>query len=258
MEINVSGKQTHGYSVAIPVFEGPLDLLLKLIEHSELEITAVSLSMVTDQYLTHIRQIDNSKPEQISAFLVIAAKLIQIKSEALLPRPPTREDSEEDPAQSLVEQLRLYKKFKEMAEHLYQLEQIGKHTYKRGAIPIKLDGKLDLSELTLDDLVSAAQAIFQSERDKKSLSTVIAAPKVTIRQKINYLTNLLSGNDQVNFDDIMRTATSRLEIVVTFLALLELVKRHRVVATQQGIFSNIAIEKSELWVTDEDFELEFE
>jgi len=258
MDINVSGNQTQGYSVVIPVFEGPLDLLLKLIEHSELEITAVSLSMVTDQYLTSIRKIENSRPEQISAFLVIAAKLIQIKSEALLPRPPVREENEEDPAQSLVEQLRLYKKFKEIADHLYQIEQIGKHTYNRGAIPIKLEGKLDLSELTLDDLVSAAQAIFQSERDKKSLNTVIAAPKVTIRQKINYLTNLLSSNDQVNFNDIILTSTSRLEIVVTFLALLELIKRHRVVATQKDIFNNISIEKSELWVTDEDFELEFE
>lgn len=258
MDINISGNQTQGYSVTIPIFEGPLDLLLKLIEHSELEITAVSLSMVTDQYLNHIRSIDKIRPEQISAFLVLAAKLIQIKSEALLPRPPTREENEEDPTLALIEQLRLYKKFKQIAEHLFLLEQNGQHTYKRGTIPIKLEGKLDLSDITLADLVSAADAIFQIERDKKSLSTVISAPRVTIRQRINYLSTLLSSNDHVNFNDIIRTSNSRLEIVVTFLALLELVKRHRVVATQQGLFSNIAIEKSELWIKDEEFELEFE
>lgn len=258
MDINVTGVQAQGYTVTIPVFEGPLDLLLRLIEHAELEITAVSISMVTDQFLAHIRAIEGIKPEQISAFLVIAAKLIQIKSEALLPRPPVREENEEDSAESLAEQLRLYKKFKEIADHLYQLELNGEHTYLRGSEPPKLEGKLDLSDISLADLVAAAESIFASEREKRSLNTVISAPKVTIRQRIRYLSDLLNNNDHVNFNDIMRTATSKLEIVVTFLALLELVKRHKVNATQDGLFSNIAIERSDNWVTDEEFELEFE
>jgi len=85
MDLNIAQRQSGNYSVTVPVFEGPLDLLLQLIEHSELDITSVSLAMVTDQYLDYIHQLKNIEAEEISAFLVIAAKLIQIKSEALLP-----------------------------------------------------------------------------------------------------------------------------------------------------------------------------
>jgi hypothetical protein len=94
---------TGGYTVNTPVYEGPLDLLLQLIERAELDITAIALAAVTDQYLTYIRALqNNARPDEISAFLVIATKLIQIKSEALLPRPPVREVGEEDPGESLV------------------------------------------------------------------------------------------------------------------------------------------------------------
>ena len=88
MDFGIATHQTRAYSVAIPVYEGPLDLLLQLIEHAELDITKVALALVTDQYLEHIRSIEENAPEEVSAFLVIAARLLQIKSEVLLPRPP--------------------------------------------------------------------------------------------------------------------------------------------------------------------------
>jgi segregation and condensation protein A len=100
------------YKVHTPVYEGPLDLLLNLIERAELDITALSLAMVTDQYLDYIHGLEQKDADEISAFLVIAARLLQIKSEALLPRPVVREPGEEDLGQSLVDQLRLYKRFK--------------------------------------------------------------------------------------------------------------------------------------------------
>ena len=258
MELNIASAQASGYKVMIPVFEGPLDLLLRLIEHAELEITSVSLSLVTDQYLNHIRSLEDSKPEQISAFLVIAAKLIQIKSEALLPRPVIREANEEDPAEALAEQLRLYKKFKELANALEKMDIAGKHTYVRVAVPPKLEGKLDLSELSLTDLVKAAQQVFMLESEKKALGTVITAPKITIRQKIQAISHYIRNHDHFSFKDLLSGAGSRLEVVVTFLALLELVKRHRVNAVQELVFGEIQIEKSDLWVNDEEFDLEFE
>ena len=101
------GNQLRSYKVQTSVYEGPLDLLLSLIERAELDITAVSLASVTDQYLAHLQGLERMIPDEISAFLVIAAKLVQIKSEALLPRPPEREPGEEDPGESLVEQLKL-------------------------------------------------------------------------------------------------------------------------------------------------------
>jgi segregation and condensation protein A len=258
MDLNIASFQAGGYTVTTPVYEGPLDLLLRLIEHAELDITAVSLALVTDQYLTHIRKMDNARPEEISAFLVIAAKLIQIKSEALLPRPPAREISEEDPAENLARQLRIYKRFKEIANILETRDANGLHTYLRLAPPPKLEGRLDLSEITLPDLLEAARNTFLQGSEKQSLGTVISAPRITIRQKIAHITNTLSLSKNSDFHTLISSANTRLEVVVTFLALLELVKRYRVSARQDMIFGNIEIERSEEWNIEEEFELEFE
>lgn len=258
MDLNIASHQTGKYLVQIPVYEGPLDLLLQLIERAELDITAIALAMVTDQYLQYIRQMQEARAEEISAFLVIAAKLIQIKSEALLPRPPVREAGEEDPAENLARQLRVYKRFKEIANLLEQRDAQGLRTYLRLAPPPKVEGRLDLSDLTLMDLLEAAQSSFLQEREKQSLGTVIAAPKVTIRQKIAYISERLSKSKQASFKELVGSGNSRLEVVVTFLALLELVKRYRVLARQEALFGEIHIERTEEWNEGEDFELEFE
>src|SRR5512133_4059342 len=258
MDLNIASRQASGYTVTIPVYEGPLDLLLRLIEHAELDITAVSLAMVTDQYLTYIRQLENARADEISAFLVIAAKLIQIKSEALLPRPPVREAGEEDPAENLARQLRIYKRVKEIANELEQRDLQGLHTYLRLAPPPKVEGRLDLSEITLTDLLEAAQSTFLQGREKHSLGTVISAPRVTIRQRIAYISEALNKSKNSSFKTLVGPTSSRLEIVVTFLALLELIKRYRVSAQQDALFGDIHIERSDDWNTEEEFELEFE
>jgi len=258
MDLNIASHQAGKYLVQIPVYEGPLDLLLQLIERAELDITAVSLAMVTDQYLQYIRQMQEARAEEISAFLVIAAKLIQIKSEALLPRPPTREAGEEDPAENLARQLRIYKRFKEISTLLEQRDAQGLHTYLRLAPPPKVEGRLDLSDLTLMDLLEAAESSFLQEKEKQSLGTVISAPKVTIRQKIAYISERLSKSQKSSFKELVGSGNSRLEVVVTFLALLELVKRYRVSARQESLFGDIHIERSEEWSEGEEFELEFE
>ena len=258
MDLNIASHQTSGYTVTIPVYEGPLDLLLRLIEHAELDITAIALAMVTDQYLTHIRNIDDARPDEISAFLVIAAKLIQIKSEALLPRPPIRDVSEDDPAENLARQLRIYKRFKEIANLLEERDMQGLHTYLRLAPPPKIEGRLDLSEISLNDLFEAARNTFMQGSEKQSLGTVISAPRVTIRQKIAYIANALNKNKNSSFKTLLGSANSRLEVVVTFLALLELIKRYQVSARQDALFGDIEIERSDDWDVEEEFELEFE
>jgi segregation and condensation protein A len=258
MDLNIASRQASGYTVSIPVYEGPLDLLLRLIEHAELDITAIALAMVTDQYLNYIRQWEDARADEISAFLVIAAKLIQIKSEALLPRPPAREAGEEDPAENLARQLRIYKRFKEISNELEQRDARGLHTYLRLAPPPKVEGRLDLSELTLTDLFDAAMSSFQKEKEKQSLGTVISAPKVTIRQRIAYIAEAMRKSKNSSFKTLLEPTSSRLEVVVTFLALLELVKRYRVSARQDSLFGDIEIERSDDWNLEEEFELEFE
>ncbi len=246
-----------GYTVRVPVYEGPLDLLLQLIERAELDITAVALAQVTDQYLAYIHAMLVPAGE-ISAFLVVAARLLQIKSEALLPRPPVREAGEEDLGEALARQLVIYKRFKEIANLLLERQEKGLRTYLRVAPPPKVDARLDMSDITLADLLEAAEAIFAEEQEKQTLETVISAPRITIREKIALIAERLQKGKQASFRDLIGQKPTRLEVVVTFLALLELVKRYRVAARQARLFEDIEIERMEEWSEDEEFELEFE
>lgn len=246
------------YTVAIPVYEGPLALLLDLIERAELDITTVALAQVTDQYLSYVRALEHVTADEISSFLVIASKLIQIKSEALLPRPPVREVGEVDPAEDLARQLRLYKRYKEIGLWLEDRQNRNLHTFLRVAPPPKVEAKLDLSGITLADLLDAAERIFAQEQEKQSLGTVITAPKVTIREKIEMIAARMRGPSGATFRGLLGEKPTRLEIVVTFLALLELVKRYRVQAQQEALFSDIAIQPMEEFAEGEEFELEFE
>jgi segregation and condensation protein A len=247
------------YTVTIPVYEGPLALLLDLIERAELDITTVALAQVTDQYLAYVRTLQQVTADEISSFLVIASKLIQIKSEALLPRPPVREAGEENPAEDLARQLRLYKRYKEVALWMDVRNENKLRTYLRVAPPPKVEAKLDLSNLTLADLLEAAERTFAQEQEKQALGTVITAPKITIREKIELIATRLRGHGSgATFRGLLGDNPTRLEIVVTFLALLELVKRYRVQAQQESLFSDIAIQPLEEFREGEEFDLEFE
>ncbi|MBN8581884.1 MAG: segregation/condensation protein A [Anaerolineae bacterium] len=254
----IFGNQLGTYKVLTPDYEGPLDLLLSLIERAELDITSVSLGSVTDQYLEHLRAVENQLPEEISAFLVIAAKLVQIKSEALLPRPPEREVGEEDPGISLVEQLKLYKRYKEIAGWMEERQTNNLRTFLRVAPPPKVEPKLDLSNLTLEKLISAAESALSKGKDKKPLGTVISAPRVTIREKIDFITKTLKNIQRMSFSGLITDKATRVEIVVTFLALLELVKRYHITAKQDVLFGDIEFERSEEWKEDEEIDIEFE
>lgn len=254
---NLLGRQLN-YTFHTPVYDGPLDLLLNLIERAELDITSVSLATVTDQYLAYIKSLEQANPDEISAFLLIAAKLLQIKSEALLPRPPARERGEEDLGRSLVDQLKLYKRYKEIGAWMNERQDSNLRTYLRIAPPPKVEPKLDLSNLTLEKLVAAAEEAFAKERDKKPLGVMIAAPRITIREKIDQIAKLMKEVERATFSNLLNQGASRLEVVVTFLAMLELVKRYRIHAHQDDLFGEIEINRMEEWKDDEEIDIEFE
>ena len=254
---NLLGRQLN-YTVHTSVYEGPLDLLLDLIERAELDITSVSLASVTDQYLAYIKGLAQINADEISAFLVIAAKLLQIKSEALLPRPPARAAGEEDMGRSLVDQLKLYKRFKEIGGWMSARQQANLRTFLRVAPPPKVEPKLDLSNLTLEKLVVAASEAFAKDRDKQPLGVIIAPPRVTIREKIDMIAKVMKEVERSSFRALLDPGASRLEIVVTFLAMLELVKRYRIHAHQEDLFSDIEINRMEEWKDDEEIDIEFE
>ena len=142
MSFQVASFQTEGYQISTEVYEGPLDLLLELIERAELDITQLALAQVTDQYLAYLHALQERNAAEVSAFLVIAARLLQIKSAALLPRPPAElaTTDEEDPGEALARQLIVYKRFKELAVFLDNRVAAGLHTYLRVAPPPKVEG----------------------------------------------------------------------------------------------------------------------
>lgn len=155
-------KSTDGYQVFTEVYEGPLDLLLDLIEHAELDITRLALAQVTDQYLDYLHHLQQRNAEEVSLFVVIAAKLLQIKSAALLPRQAVElgSDEEEDPGEALARQLIIYKRFKELGAYLEERNLKGLRTFIRVAPPPKINAKLDMSNITFDDFILAAKEAF--------------------------------------------------------------------------------------------------
>ena len=131
-------------------------------------------------------------------------------------------------------------------------------TYLRIAPPPKVEPKLDLSNLTLEKLVTAAHVAFAKEKEKQPLGVIIALPRITIREKIDLIAKTLKEVESSTFSALLAPGASRLEVVVTFLALLELIKRYRVAAHQAGLFNDIEIDRMQEWGDDEEMELEFE
>ena len=258
MSLPIPSYQIGSYQVTTPVYEGPLDLLLQLIERAELDITRLALALVTDQYLAHIHAMQDNNAEEVSAFLVIAAKLVQIKSEALLPRPPIRQPGEEDPGEALAMQLQAYKRYREIANLLSEREENHLRTYLRMAAPPRVEGMIDLTGIGLPDLISAAESIFNKSRARLPLSAIVAPPRVTIREKISLISHVLHELKTTHFSYLLKGgARTRLDVVVTFLAILELVKRHFIEARQDKLFGDIELEPSATWREDEEYELEF-
>jgi segregation and condensation protein A len=252
--------QSTPYQIQLPVYEGPLDLLLDLIERAELDITKVSLARVTDQYLAYLQTISEHELEDLASFLVIAARLLQIKSEALLPRPPLREPGEEDPGDALARQLMAYKKYKQVAVLLAERERDGLRTYVRLAAPPAMETRPDLSELTLEDLREAMIEAITNMPQKPSFEREVIAPRIRIRDKISAIIQGLRSKGTVSFHRMIEGAKSRLEVVVSLLALLELIKREQVNAEQEALFSDVTITPGKEWADDQDleFDLEFE
>ena len=257
MSLGIATHQIGAYQVSTPVYEGPLDLLLQLIERAELDITRLALAQVTDQYLAHLRSLQERAAEDVSAFLVIAAKLLQIKSEALLPRPPVREAGEEDPGEALARQLLAYKRYKEIAQTLEARQAAGLRTYLRLAPPPKVEGKLDLSGFTIQDLAEAARAAFIHADNRPELKTVVAPPRITIRDRIRHIVTQIKTGQRTSFSRLLGKRRTRLEVVVTFLAMLELIKRRFLQAEQETLFGDIELRPAEGWQDDIEFETEF-
>lgn len=233
------------YQVELPLFSGPLDLLLSLIEQEELDITKIALAQVTDQYLGHLDDLRETDPDELSDFLVIAAKLILIKSEMLLPRPPPilAEEDEEDLGDELARQLIVYKRFKEIAGHLRELEAIGERNFVRVVPQIKIEPKLIPGGGNLKALLTAARRAMTIKPEPLDVDEMVSPQVVTIGRQMAHIWQRISTQEQITFRQLLSHSYSRIEIIVTLLAILELIKRSILEVGQTAHFSDIIIKK---------------
>ncbi len=236
---------TGRYRIELPAFAGPLDLLLHLIERNELDVTAISLAAVTEQYLDQVEQLKQEKVEHLIDFIVIGARLVLIKSRALLPQVPSAmpdDEEEEDPAEALARQLREYKRFKEAAAWLGEREALGLRTYLRIAPPPKMESRLDLTGVTIEGLISAVQAALQrSDQMEESVAVAVKKRTMTIEGQMSKLRDWVKTRQQLYFHELLTTQTSRTEISITLLAVLELIKRYEIEAFQPELFGAIEL-----------------
>jgi segregation and condensation protein A len=234
------------YTVKLPVFEGPLDLLLHLIEGRELDITKVSLAAVTDQYLDYMNQVEELNPDRLADFLIVAAKLLLIKSRTLLPQPSDEidEEEEEDVGDELVRRLIEYRKFKNAAAELRSRQEQGLRAYARLLAAPEPQPTFRLEGVTLDALLEAVREAMMAQ-PTASVDEVVTPLRVSLPEKIAQLEALLTERRRFSFTDILKEARSRTEIVVTFLALLQLIKRRKVVVQQHELFGEILLSSPE-------------
>lgn len=244
----LSSLRDEGYVVQLPVFEGPLDLLLQLIEREKLDISAVSLAQVADQFLAHVHALENVSASTLADFLEVAVKLVWIKSRLLLPQPRQQEEEEEeDPAEALARQLREYKRFKEAAAALRAIEEAGLRTYGRVAAPPALERRLEADAGALSDLLAAARAALAALAPKADEvpNGMVVPFTLTIQDQIEYIQRTIGAQARVTFRGLLSQARHRMEIIVTLLAVLELIKRGQAVVTQARAFGEIYIERAE-------------
>lgn len=238
------------YAVSLPSFQGPLDLLLHLIEKEELDISEISLVTVTDQYLRTIARLEEIEPGALADFLVIASRLLYLKSLSLLPKPKVlTEEDEEDSADALIKQLLEYRRFKQAALLLQQREEQGLRVYVRTAPKPELERRLDLSNLDLNKLHLALRRILQRIPNDPPLPRVKTYP-ITVAERIADVRAYLQQRTHahppgavppITFVDLLSQGTTRLEVVVTFLAILELIKQRELLAEQDRTFGEIVL-----------------
>ncbi|GMQ61792.1 segregation and condensation protein A [Vallitalea maricola] len=243
--------------VKLEVFEGPLDLLLHLIDKNKLNIYDIPIVIITEQFLEYIKKLEEKNMEIMSEFIEMAATLINIKSKMLLPI-EDEEEEETDPREELMNKLIEYKKFKYIRDKL-KIRQIDakKVIFKEPTIPTEVlnyEEKVDTSKILSDIDFSMIYNVFQSVMKKQynKIDTIrsdfgeIVREEYTVNDKIDYIINLSKQYETISFRDVLETQISKVEIIVTFLAVLELMKMGKILIVQRDLFDDIIIKYTDL------------
>jgi len=240
--------------VKLEVFEGPLDLLLHLIEKNKLDIYDIPIALITEQYMDYLKMMEKQDLDNMSEFLVMAATLLKIKSRMLLPREDTEEEEPEDPRQELVERLLEYKMYKYMSLELKDLQlDAGKMLFKKSTLPpevsdFKEEINLDelIGDLTLSKLNDIFRSVMKKQVDKidpvRSKFGKIEKEEVNLSKKMRYVQEYGLAHRKFSFRKLLEEQNDKMELIVTFLCILELMKMGRVSIVQEEIFDDILID----------------
>ncbi|MGN0391313.1 MAG: segregation and condensation protein A [Bariatricus sp.] len=246
-----------GIPVKLQVFEGPLDLLLHLIDKNKIDIYDIPIVEITNQYMEYIRDMEREDLNIMSEFLLMAATLLDIKCRMLLPKEVNEEGEEEDPRQELVEQLLQYKMYKYMSyelrdrqvdgEKIYYKEETLPDVVKSYVEPVDLDELL--GDLTLSKLNDIFQEVLKRQTEKtdpiRSKFGKIEKEEVTLPEKLNYVEEYAKVHRNFSFRDLLTRQASKVQVIVTFLAILELMKIGKITICQEHTFDDILITSNE-------------
>ncbi len=233
------------YKVKLELFEGPLDLLLYLIKKDEIDIHDIPIAQITEQYLEALDVMKMLDLEIAGEFLVMAATLMQIKSRMLLPpeEQPAQEEEEPDPRAELVQRLLEYQKFKEAAARLARMEDQRRDLFtRRPSLPETLGEEEPSFETNLFDLIAAFSQV--TERLSKQQFYEVLKEEFTVEDKIHQILHVLTQKSALYFSELFQEARSRLEVIATFLAILELIRLREIVAHQRRPFGEIEISRN--------------
>lgn len=231
------------YKVKLDVFEGPLDLLLYLIKKEEVDIYDIPIAKITDQYLEYLEFMKLLDLNIAGEFLVMAATLMHIKSKMLLPPDQVEAEAEEDdPRTELVRRLLEYRKFKEAASELSQMESTQKHFFARVGLSVEEEAKLkrdEFFEATLFDLITAFTKVLKDI--PKEIFHEVIKDEFTVSEKIHDIVHMLVDKPTIFFMDLFKAAKNRIEVITTFLAVLELIRLKEIIIRQHSPFEDIEI-----------------
>lgn len=227
-------------------FEGPLDLLLHLIRQAEMDIYDIKIAQITSQYFDYLHQMQDHQLEVAGEYFVMAATLMNIKSQMLLPAPPTFEDEPEaeveDPRQELVDQLLEYQRYKKAADKLKDKESFRQQEFTRPAmrVPVELVNASVAPGVDLDELQAAFTAVLRRQQLAAPLVETVAAEKVSVGQQMRTVFETIRQGP-ARFADLFEQLHTRDGLVTTFLAILELAKHQAIIIQQGGLFEPIIL-----------------
>jgi len=246
LSINSTPTMQNEYKVKLEVFEGPLDLLLYLIKKDEVDIYDIPIERITKQYLEYLQMFKILDLDVAGEFVVMAANLIYIKSRSLLPvhqQPPEETAEEEDPRWELVRQLIEYKKFKDAAGHLQQRELERENLFSRSPEKPDFQAERPLGEVSIFDLINAFQTVLKRLNQKEDLREIFEE-NFSVSDKIELIMKMMAAGVPLKFSELFAGAASRTEVVVTFLALLELIRLKQLRVTQDQEFGEIELSRA--------------